>query len=400
MSNATAKRDYYEVLGVERSATTVEIKKSYRRLAMKFHPDRNGDDPTADAKFRECAEAYEVLADDQKRARYDRFGHDGVKGAAHDFRQADVSDIFSMFEDIFGPGMGGGFGGGRRAGRRSGPQPGADLETTVELTLEEVAAGATKTLEFERRELCDTCHGKGLKPGAQPKPCQTCGGQGRVAQQGLGGMFRMVTACPACRGRGMVADPSDACRDCGGEGRVNETQKVTVKVPAGVHEGQAVRLVGEGEPGSSPDAPKGDLICYVTVAQHAVFSRHDRDLVCQVPISFTLAALGGTIDVPTLADPAKDGAKQTCKQDELHVDAGTQHGEVFKLRGKGLPDVRGLRKGDLMVQVLVEIPKKLNDQQRDLLRQFAETEDDGHDRRAMPQRKGFLDKLKSLFDAD
>ncbi len=394
MSTATNKRDYYEVLGVERAATVVEIKKSYRRLAMKFHPDRNGGDAEADVKFRECAEAYEVLSDDQKRARYDRFGHDGVKGAAHDFRQADVSDIFSMFEDIFGPGMGG-FGGGR--GRRAGPRPGMDLETTVELTLEEVAAGAEKTLEFDRLDRCDTCDGRGVKKGATPVSCSTCNGQGRVAQQGLGGMFRMVVACPTCRGQGVVPEPKDVCQTCEGTGRKQVKRKVSVRIPAGVHEGQAVRLTGEGEPAATADAPPGDLICYVAVRDHAVFSRHDRDLVCQVPVSFTTAALGGSIDVPTLAKPDESA---NIGQDSLDVHAGTQHGEVFKLRGQGLPDVRGLRRGDLMVQVLVEIPKKLTDAQRDLLRQFAETEDDHQSTDAMPQRRGFLDKLRSMLAGD
>jgi molecular chaperone DnaJ len=389
MSATSTKRDYYEVLGVERSASVVEIKKSYRRLAMKFHPDRNGGDAEADTKFRECAEAYEVLSDDQKRARYDRFGHEGVQGAAHDFRHADVSDIFSMFEDIFG----GGFGGGR--GRRVGPRPGMDLETTVELTLEEVAAGASKTLEFERLDRCDTCDGRGLKKGATPKQCPTCQGQGRVAQQGMGGMFRMVVACPTCRGKGAVPEDKDVCRTCDGTGRQQVSRKVTIKIPAGVHEGQAVRLAGEGEPAATADAPPGDLVCYVAVASHSVFTRHDRDLVCQVPVSFTTAALGGTIDVPTLASPDEDA---NIGRSTLDIDAGTQHGEVFKLRGKGLPDIRGLRRGDLMVQVLVEIPKKLNDTQQDLLRQFAETEEDDH--AAMPQRKGFLDKLRSMLAGD
>ncbi len=397
MSSATStKRDYYEVLSVDRSATVVEIKKSYRRLAMKFHPDRNGGDAEADTKFRECAEAYEVLSDDQKRARYDRFGHEGVKGQAHDFRHADVSDIFDAFGDIFGfSGMGGG---GRRGGRQ-GPRAGADLETTVELTLEEVAVGVEKTLEFDRREICERCEGNGLKEGASPSTCSTCNGQGRVAQQGLGGMFRMVVACPACRGRGVKADPSDACPKCDGDGRTTETRKVSVKVPAGVHEGQAVRIGGEGEPGSTREAPSGDLICYISVANHPVFTRHDRDLVCQVPVSFTTAALGGRLDVPTLAEPSNNG-RQTLGQGSLDIDAGTQHGEVFKMRSKGLPDVRGGRRGDLMVQVLVEIPKQLDDKQRDLLNQFAETEDDNHNRHAMPQRKGFLKKLKTMLAGD
>ena len=398
MPTATqTKRDYYEVLGVERSAGVAEIKKSYRRLAMKFHPDRNGGDAEADRKFRECAEAYEVLSDDAKRARYDRFGHEGVKGQAHDFRTADVGDIFSMFEEVFGMGFGGAGGGRRRA--RGGPRQGMDLETTVELTLEEVAAGAEKTLEFERLERCEPCNGRGVKPDADLKACATCGGQGRVAQQGMGGMFRMVVACPACRGQGVRVEQKDVCDTCEGAGKVAAERTVMVKIPAGVHEGQAVRVGGEGE-GGDAGAPAGDLLCYVAVKTHPVFARQHNDLVCQVPVSFTAAALGGEVDVPTLGEPSTNG-RTSVGTDRLEVRPGTQHGEVFKLKGRGLPDARGGRTGDLIVQALVEIPKKLTDRQRDLLRQFAETEDGGdHHRDAMPQRKNWLDKLKSMISGD
>jgi molecular chaperone DnaJ len=299
-----------------------------------------------------------------------------------------------MFEEVFGMG----FGGGGRGRGRGGMRGGTDLETTVELTLEEVSVGAEKTLEFERLETCETCDGNGLKDGAQPKACITCAGQGRVAQQGLGGMFRMVTACPACRGRGVVVDPSDRCGTCEGQGRVRAKRTVKLKVPAGVHEGNAVRVAGEGEAGE-PGTPAGDLLCYVAVKTHPVFHRQHNDLVCQVPISFTTAALGGSIDIPTLGKPTDDGKPSICT-DCLDIAAGTQHGEVFKLKSRGLPDVRGSRGGDLMVQVLVEIPKKLTDRQRDLLGQFAETEDGDHHHAAMPQRKGFLDKLKSLLAGD
>ncbi len=398
MSTTATKRDYYEVLNVERSATIVEIKKSYRRLAMKYHPDRNGGDAEADARFRECAEAYEVLGDEQKRARYDRFGHEGVRGQAHDFRHADVGDIFSMFNDIFGGGFNVG-GGGRRGGRAQ-RRGGMDLETTIELSLEEVAVGAEKVLEFDRADTCETCRGRGIKAGAEPRPCITCGGQGRVAQQGLGGMFRMVVACPNCRGRGVTVAPEDQCDTCDGEGKVQAAHKVTVKVPAGVQEGQAIRMAGEGEPGE-PGTEPGDLLCYISIASHAVFSRHQNDLVCQVPVSFTSAALGGTIDVPVLGRPDESatGKKRRVKMETapLEVGSGTQHGEVFKLKGRGLPDVRGGRHGDLMVQVLVEIPKKLSDRQRELLLEFAGTESGDAHHAAMPQKKGFVDKLKSMI---
>jgi molecular chaperone DnaJ len=375
---AVTKRDYYEILGVERTASGEEIKRSYRRLAMKYHPDRNNGDarPDAETKFKECAEAYEVLSDDGKRRRYDQFGHQGVQGA-HDFSHMDVTDIFSMFDDIFG-GLGG-RGGGGGAGRTQRPQRGFDLETQVELSLAEVAAGAEKTIEFEKQDNCEACKGSGAKAGSSPVVCVQCGGQGRVAQQGFGGMFRMVTTCPNCRGRGSVV--RDHCPSCGGTGRQLRKRTVTVRIPAGVHEGQAVRIAGEGEPGEN-GAPSGDLHCYIAIKAHPIFSRHNNDLVCQFPITFTQAALGSSVEVPTLKGP-----------EQMEIPSGTQHGEVFKLKGKGLPDVRSHRMGDELVQVLVEIPKKLTEKQKQLLRDFAATEDSN----ALPQRKGFLDKLKDVF---
>ena len=374
---AVTKRDYYEILGVARTASADDIKRSYRRLAMKYHPDRNGDNKAeAEVKFKECAEAYEVLSDDAKRRRYDQFGHSGVN-SQHDFSHMDVSDIFSMFDDIFG-GLGGGAFGGRAGGRARAPR-GFDLETQVELSLAEVATGTEKTIEFEKQDHCDSCKGSGAKPGSQPLVCPQCGGQGRIAQQGFGGMFRMVTTCPNCRGRGSVV--RDHCPNCGGTGRQLRKRVVTVRIPAGVHDGQAVRIQGEGEPGEH-GAPAGDLHCYIAVKPHPIFSRHNNDLVCQFPISFTQAALGATVEVPTLKG-----------SDKLEIPAGTQHGEVFKLKGRGLPDVRTHRQGDELVQVLIEVPKKLNDRQKQLLRDFAGTEDGN----SMPQRKSFLDKLKTMI---
>jgi molecular chaperone DnaJ len=381
---ATTKRDYYEVLSVARTADGDEIKRAYRRMAMKYHPDRtDGDKGQAEARFKEAAEAYEVLSDDSRRRRYDQFGHQGLQGQ-HDFTNMDVSDIFSMFDEIFG-GLGGGFGQSGRAGGsggRSAARRGYDLETQVELTLGEVAAGCEKTIEFEKQDTCDQCKGTGGKPGTSPVKCVQCGGQGRVTQQGFGGMFRMVTACPHCRGRGSIL--RDVCGGCGGTGRRPRKRVVTVKIPAGVHEGQAVRIVGEGEAGEN-GAQGGDLHCYIAIKPHPVFVRHNNDLVCQVPVSFTHAALGGVIEVPTLAGT-----------DMLDLPAGSQNGDVFKLKGKGLPDVRSYRNGDEVVQILIEIPRKLTERQRELLAEYAGTEDV----RSMPQRKGFLDKLKGMIQGE
>lgn len=378
---AATKRDYYEVLGVARTSEAEEIKRAYRKLAMKYHPDRaDGDKAEAEARFKECAEAYEVLSDPEKRRRYDQYGHAGIHGH-HDFAHMDVSDIFSMFDEIFG-GLGGGGRGrsGRAAGSRA--QRGFDLETQVELTLEEVAQGCEKTIEFERQDVCTTCRGSGAKPGTSPVACPQCGGQGRVAQQGFGGMFRMVTTCPACRGQGVVV--REFCPACGGTGRQAVKRVVKIAIPPGVHEGQAVRVAGEGEPGSV-GGPPGDLHCYITIRPHVLFSRHNNDLVCQIPITFTQAALGGRIVVPTLES-----------KEELEIPPGTQHGEVFKLKGKGLPDLRSRRAGDELIQVLVEVPRKLTDKQRQILREFAATEDVA----LMPQRKSFLEKLKEKLTGE
>jgi molecular chaperone DnaJ len=376
---ASTKRDYYEVLGVAKSASADDIKKAYRKLAMQYHPDRvsDADKATAEAKFKECAEAYEVLSDDNKRRRYDQQGHAGINGQTQDYSHMDVGDIFSMFEEMFGMG-----GSATRRGGPARPTRGYDLETQVELSLSEVSTGTEKNIEFERQDKCETCSGSGAKPGTQPITCVQCGGQGRVAQAGLGGMFRMVTTCPNCRGRGTVV--KDRCNGCNGSGRTNKKRVVTVKIPAGVQEGQAVRIAGEGEPGEM-GAPPGDLHCYILIKQHEVFARHGNDIACQVAVSFTQAALGATIDVPTL--------KGT---DKLDVPAGSQHGDIFKLKGKGLPDLRSYKTGDQIVQVVVEIPKKLTERQRELLREFASTEDAQVND---DKKEGFGSKLRSIFGA-
>ncbi|MEO1236657.1 MAG: molecular chaperone DnaJ [Planctomycetota bacterium] len=376
------QRDYYEILSVERNASGDQIKRSYRKLAMKFHPDRNPGDAEAEAKFKEAAEAYEVLSDSEKRQRYDRFGHAGLKGqAGHDFSHMDAGDIFSMFDEIFG-----GQGGGRRGGRRGGPRRGYDLETQTEITLEDAFRGTEVDIEFTRQDVCDTCHGTGGKPGTQPTTCVTCGGVGQVQQAGLGGMFRMVNTCPNCQGAGKVY--LDKCSTCRGSGRVGKKRKLSVKVPAGIQDGQAIRVPGEGEPGTpapgsnSGGGPHGDLHVVIRIAEHELFAREDDHLIMKMPVSFTQAALGATVSVPTL-----DG------ETELTIKPGTQHGELFRVRGEGMPNLRGGRRGDLIVALLLEVPTKLSAKQKDLLREYAETEN--HD--ALPENKGFWDKIKTYL---
>ncbi len=363
------KRDYYEVLNVARNAGADEIKRAYRRLALKYHPDNYpGEKSEAEARFKELAEAYEVLSDAGKRGLYDRYGHDGLRGAGvHDFSSMGFGDIFSMFEDIFG------FTSGRgRSGR------GYDLETQVELTLEEVASGAERTLEFERMDFCEECSGGGARPGSSPQRCGTCGGYGQVETSG-GGFFRMVRTCPACGGRGQVI--TDPCPSCRGSGRRKKKRMLTVRIPAGVQEGQIVRMRGEGEPGER-GGPRGDLRCYVRIRQHPFLLRDGSNLVCRVPISFTQAALGAAIEVPTLAG-----------KEQVTVPPGTQHGDVLRIRRAGLPDVRNGRKGDQIVQFFIEVPRKLTGRQEQLLRELAETEDI----EVLPHKKTFFEKLKEYF---
>ncbi len=373
-------RDYYEILGLEKNASAEDVKRAYRKLAMKFHPDRNPGDAEAEKSFKEAAEAYEVLSDDAKRQRYDQFGHAGLRGqAGHDFSHMDAGDIFSMFEDIFG----GGLGGGRRRGAAGAgrPQRGYSLETEVEITLEDVHAGTERDVEFTRQDNCETCGGNGLKKDARPATCSTCGGNGQVAQSGFGGMFRMVTTCPACGGGGKVIKAEDRCGDCRGTGRQPKRRVLQVKIPAGIHDGQAIRIPGEGEPGVG-GGPRGDLHVVVRVAEHQIFIREDNHLVLKMPISFTQAALGAKVKVPTL-----DG------QHELTIKRGAQHGEIIRVSGKGLPSLRTGDRGDLAVVLILEIPQKLTPRQEELLREFAETED--HD--VMPESQGFWDRIKSYL---
>jgi molecular chaperone DnaJ len=371
-----AKQDYYQVLGVDKGTPADDIKRAYRRKAMKYHPDKNPGDKEAEARFKECAEAYEVLSDSEKRQRYDQYGHEGLRGAGmHDFSHMNVDDIFSMFgfDDFFGGMFGGG---GRRRGssRPGGAAKGYDLETGVELTLNEIAQGAEKTIEFTRQDACSKCKGSGAAKGSKPVNCPTCGGSGQVARGG--GFFQMVSTCPQCKGAGQII--SSPCAGCKGSGRVPRKRTVSIKIPAGVHEGQGIRVAGEGEPGQG-GGPNGDLYCYVKVQAHDFLQRDGSDLVAIVPISFTQATLGATIDVPSL-----DGTQR------LKIPAGTQYGNVFRIKGQGLPDIRSKRVGDQLVQVTIETPAKLNAQQEEILREFAKAEN----RSVSPKSQSFFDKLK------
>jgi molecular chaperone DnaJ len=373
-----AKRDYYEVLGVDKNASPDDIKRAYRRMAMKHHPDKNPDNKKeAEAKFKECAEAYEVLSDSEKRGQYDQFGHEGLKGMGmRDYSHIRWQDIGSIFEDILGGGFGGFedlFGmGGRRAASRAGPSRGYDLETSVSLSLEDIAKGTEKTIEFTRQDICSDCSGSGSAKGSSPGKCPACGGSGQVAKGG--GFFQMISTCRHCGGTGQVI--TNPCKQCRGTGRVPKKRVVSVKIPAGVHEGQGIRVASEGEP-SRDGGPRGDLYCYIAIKPHEFLERNGNDLVAVVPISFTQAALGATINVPSL-----DGTKQ------LKIPPGTQFASTFRIKGQGLPDIRTGRKGDELVQVIIETPVKLNAKQEELLREFAKTENNS------PKTKSFIEKLK------
>ena len=348
-----SKRDYYEVLGVARTANEGELKSAYRKLAMQFHPDRNPGDKKAEEKFKEAAEAYAVLADPGKRAAYDRFGHAGVSAAAGAGAGFDP-ETFGDFADILGNmfGFGDLFGGGRR---RGGPQRGADLRYDLEITFVESATGAEPTIQIPRQETCDTCNGSGAAAGSSPTTCSMCRGQGQVRRQQ--GFFTIAVTCPQCRGAGRtIAKP---CQTCHGAGRVTQERKIKVKIPPGISDGQQLRLQNEGEAGAS-GGPAGHLYVVIHVQEHEFFRREGNHLFCEVPVNFTTLALGGEIVVPTL-----DGPERT------KVPDGTQTGTTLRLRGKGMPDVNGRGRGDLLVTVQVQTPKKLNKEQRHLLEQLA-----------------------------
>ena len=367
-----AKRDYYRILDVDRNATPEELKKAFRQLALKYHPDRNPGDRQAEASFKEAAEAYEVLSDPQKRARYDRFGHEGLSGMrAHEF--TGVEDIFSHFADIFSGGLFGDmFGRGTTFQRR-----GAHRRIQVELTLEEAAQGVAQSIELTRDEYCDTCGGTGLKPGTRPVACPYCHGRGELLQRSI--LFVMHQTCPNCSGRGEVI--TDPCPGCRGSGRQQKQVKVDLRIPAGVADGQRLVLRDEGDPGDN-GAPRGDLYCDVRLKRHPIFEREANDVICEVPISFTQAALGTELEVPTLFGKAK-----------VRIPRGTQSGRVFRLHGQGFPVIEGRRRGSQLVRVIIEVPRTLKREQENVLRKFAEMEDVY----VTPRRKSFFDKVKKYL---
>ncbi|QJD72087.1 molecular chaperone DnaJ [Marinobacterium sp. LSUCC0821] len=370
------KQDYYELLDVPRDASDRDIKKAYRRLAMKYHPDRNPDDKDAELKFKEINEAYEVLSDAQKKAAYDQFGHAGVNGQGGMGGGGFEGGFGDIFGDVFGDIFGGG-GGGRR---RSSVRRGADLRYNLDLSLEEAVRGCEKTLKVPTYVSCETCDGSGAKPGTSAKTCGTCGGAGQVRMQQ--GFFAVQQTCPSCRGEGKVI--SDPCGTCHGQGRTQKTKTLQVKIPAGVDTGDRIRLGGEGEAGAH-GGPAGDLYVQVSVKDHPIFERDGAHLYCEVPISIVDAALGGELDVPTLDGRVK-----------LKIPAETQTGKMFRLRGKGIKPVRGGSLGDLMVKVVVETPVSLTARQKELLQEF-QTETEQHQKHG-PKKHGFFDTVKKFFE--
>ncbi len=371
-----SQRDYYEILGVQKGATAQDIKKAYRRLAMKYHPDRNPDNAEAELKFKEAKEAYEILSDEGKRSAYDQFGHAGVSGnggpGAGGFNAEGFSDIFGdVFGDIFGGGRGGG---------RSRSNAGADLRYTLELDLEEAVKGTEVKIRVPSLQACDTCDGSGAKKGSTPENCSMCGGVGQVRMQQ--GFFSVQQTCPRCGGKGKTI--KDPCGTCFGKGRVEKEKNLSVNIPPGVDTGDRVRLSGEGEAGVD-GGPAGDLYVQVAVREHKIFQRDGKHLYCEVPISFVDAALGGEVEVPTL-----DGKVA------LKIPAETQTGKMFRLRGKGVQPVRGGSVGDLMCKVVVETPVNLNKRQKELLREFQDSLEKPGSKHS-PKKDSWFDNVKSFF---
>jgi len=375
------KRDYYEVLGVQKGASQDEIKRAYRKKALEFHPDRNQGDSSAEEKFKEAAEAYDVLSDDQKRARYDQFGHQAFSqggGFPGGGRFTNIEDIFEAFGDVFGGGGGGIFGdlfgGGRRS--RGGPRGGRDLRIVLQLTLEEADTGVSKEVSIKRAEFCDTCGGNGAKPGTTPVQCATCGGAGQVTTSQ--GFFAMRSACPQCRGTGKTIE--SPCTDCRGQGRVSRKSDVQLDVPAGVEDGMSLRVSGEGDVGE-PGGPRGDLYVIIREREHKVFQRSGPDLITELPFSFGQLAMGDSVEIPTLHGKV-----------EMRIPVGTQSGKVFRLRGQGMSNLEGRGRGDQLVRVFIETPDKLTERQKELLLEFEEIEAE------KTGSKTFFEKIVDYFN--
>ena len=372
MTDTMSKRDYYEVLGVSREADADALKKAYRRLAMKYHPDRNPDNAEAEEKFKEAKEAYEVLNDADKRAAYDRFGHAGVDGQAAGGGAHGAGGFGDIFGDIFG---------GTGGGRRRGPSRGADLRYTLEIDLERAVKGTTEKIRVPTWVTCDSCEGSGAEGSEKPTGCPTCGGAGQVRMQQ--GFFTVQQTCPTCRGSGTII--KNPCKKCHGQGRVQKTKTLSVSIPAGVDTGDRIRLAGEGEAGQN-GTPPGDLYVQISVLEHEIFQRDGNDLYCEVPVSFVDAALGGELEVPTIDGRVK-----------LKVPPETQTGKLFRLRGKGVTSVRGGSPGDLMCRIVVETPVGLSGAQKDLLRQF-QASMSSEDSRHNPRKTSWFEGVRRFFD--